>query len=130
MRVKYDKLPKGRHTWVFTEKEVELAVCPEHGVVALWGRKKACPQMVFEDGGAEVCGRSFRKETRLQITGQPNVYRGDVIEVEDLNDPKSERARIVRGHLEGLGEPGQQGYQPPIASIVKEEKKPTKSVGK
>lgn len=35
-----------------------------------------------------------------QIVDQPRIDKGDVIEVEDLNDPKSERARICRGHVE------------------------------
>ena len=35
-----------------------------------------------------------------QITGQPQVNRNDIVEVEDLNDPKSERARICRGHVD------------------------------
>ena len=30
------------------------------------------------------------------IVGQPQVNRNDVVEVEDLNDPKSERARQCR----------------------------------
>lgn len=36
-----------------------------------------------------------------QITGQPQINRNDVVEVEDLNDPKSERARMCRGHVDG-----------------------------
>ncbi len=34
------------------------------------------------------------------IVGQPRIDPGDVVEVEDLNDPKSERARICRGHVD------------------------------
>jgi len=32
----------------------------------------------------------------FEITGQPQVNRNDIVEVEDLNDPKSERARQCR----------------------------------
>ena len=34
------------------------------------------------------------------IVGQPQINRNDVVEVEDLNDPKSERARVCRGHVD------------------------------
>lgn len=39
-------------------------------------------------------------EGQVLIVGQPRIEKGDVVEVEDLNDPKSERARICRGHIE------------------------------
>jgi len=38
-------------------------------------------------------------EGRLVTTAQPVIEPGAVIEVEDLNDPKSERARICRDHV-------------------------------
>lgn len=35
----------------------------------------------------------------LVVIAQPRIDKGDVVEVEDLDDPKSERARICRGHV-------------------------------
>ncbi len=35
----------------------------------------------------------------VTIVDQPRIEPGDVVEVEDLEDPKSERARICRGHV-------------------------------
>jgi hypothetical protein len=34
------------------------------------------------------------------IIAQPRIEKGDIVEVEDLDDPKSERARICRGHVD------------------------------
>ena len=53
------------------------------------------------------------------------VNRNDVVEVEDLNDPKSRRARGVRQHLDGIGKPGQSGYQAPLARLLEEKAKKT-----
>jgi hypothetical protein len=47
---------------------------------------------------------TYTEKTRagkLVRTGYQNgIKRGDVIEVADLNDPESPRARICRGHVE------------------------------
>jgi hypothetical protein len=48
-----------------------------------------------------------------------------IVEVEDLNDPKSRRARGVRQHLDGIGKPGQSGYQAPLARLLEEKPKKT-----
>lgn len=53
------------------------------------------------------------------------IQRNDVVEVEDLNDPKSRMARGVRQHLEGIGKPGRSGYQGPLCTLLEE--KPKKS---
>lgn len=58
-----------------------------------------------------------------ELTGQPTVGHNDIVEVEDFNDPKSHRARIVRGHVDGLGAPGQEGHQAPIARVIEEKEK-------
>ena len=58
------------------------------------------------------------------------VKRNDIVEVEDLNDPKSRRAVHVRQHIEGIGKPGQSGSQPPIATVLTEEEKPQKGATK
>jgi hypothetical protein len=60
----------------------------------------------------------------VPAAGVEEVKHGDVLEVEDLNDPKSRRARGVRQHLEGIGKPGQSGHQPPLCSLLEE--KPSK----
>jgi hypothetical protein len=70
-RVKYDGLAPGTHTWGYTED-----------------RSVTVPEANHPQG--EV----------YRVTGQPDVFPGDVLEVEDLDDPRSERARIVRGHIE------------------------------
>lgn len=56
---------------------------------------------------------------------QKDVQRNAIVEVEDLNDPKSRRAQGIRQHLEGIRAPGQSGHQPPIARIL--EQKPKKA---
>lgn len=53
------------------------------------------------------------------------IQRNDVVEVEDLNDPKSRMARGVRQHLDGIGRPGQSGSQAPLCTLLEE--KPKKS---
>lgn len=54
------------------------------------------------------------------ITGQPQVNRNDIVEVEDLNDPKSERARICRGHIErGLARVLEEKPKKPMAPATK-----------
>lgn len=52
------------------------------------------------------------------------VRHNAIVEVEDLNDPKSRRAHGVRQHLEGIGKPGQSGSQPPLCTLL--EDKPSK----
>lgn len=52
------------------------------------------------------------------VSYDDRIVNGDVHEVEDLNDPKSERAYQVRGHLYGFGSPGQYGYQGPLAVVI------------
>ncbi len=51
------------------------------------------------------------------------VKRNDIVEVEDLNDPKSRRAVHVRQHVEGIGGPGRSGSQAPIATVLEEKPK-------
>ena len=58
--------------------------------------------------------------------GVEEVQRNAIIEVEDLNDPKSRRAHGVRQHLEGIGTKGSSGYQPPIATLLEEKPSPSK----
>ena len=52
--------------------------------------------------------------------GVREIKHGDIVEVEDLNDPKSRRAHGVRQHLEGIGTPGQSGYQAPLCRVIEE----------
>jgi len=40
------------------------------------------------------------KDGNPVVVGQPRINPGDVVEVEDLNHPTSERARICRGHVD------------------------------
>jgi hypothetical protein len=70
-RVLYDGLPIGFHTWVWEEDRTRLDV----------EEKLASGQEYYA------------------ITGQPDVFPQHVVEVEDLFDPKSRRAFIVRDHL-------------------------------
>lgn len=51
------------------------------------------------------------------------VKRNAIVEVEDLNDPKSRRAHGVRQHLEGIGKPGQSGSQAPLCTLLEERPK-------
>lgn len=55
---------------------------------------------------------------RHLVTGYTRVELNDIVEVDDLTDPLSERAYQVRGHLEGFGTPGQLGYQRPLATLL------------
>lgn len=65
------------------------------------------PTRVKYDGIAEGCSTFLYTENtaktdgdgKYHLTGQPRVNPGDIVEVEDLNDPNSERARLVRDHV-------------------------------
>lgn len=103
-RVKYTGLQAHQSTWVFTEAWRDFAVCPDHGQVDVWRPGvTTCQRPVATDEApySKACGASLAKAGEYVITGQPRVNPGDLVEVEDLNDPKSHRARIVRGHLGG-----------------------------
>ena len=54
---------------------------------------------------------------------QHDVERNAIVEVQDLNDPKSRRGHGVRRHLEGIGVPGQSGSQPPLCRVLEEKPK-------
>ncbi len=83
-RLKYDGLPEGTHTFVYLEDPARPDAAGDYTII-----------------GYENQGRRDR----------PAVYPGDVVEVQDLDDPHSERARLCRDHL-ARG----------IAHVVKEEK--------
>jgi len=63
------------------------------------------------------------------VVGQPDVPAGAIVEVEDLNDPKSERARQCRSHIErGLarvieGDAPPAAASPAPAKVAKNTKK-------
>ncbi len=105
-RVKYVGLKPGQSTWAYEEQWVDLAICPEHGEVGFW--KPSVTTCAYETcvtdgpGGPQMvtCGASLSKRGEFRIKAQPRVEPGDVLDVDDLNDPRSHRARIVRGHLE------------------------------
>lgn len=119
-RVVYDGLAKGTHTWCYAETRCEHRVCPDHGVQQVKRARKndeprtdmyeTCRAFVgarsVGDQIVEVCGMALSSDFFPEIDGmelaadkRPNVYPGTVLEVRDLNDPRSDRARIVRGHI-------------------------------
>jgi hypothetical protein len=57
------------------------------------------------------------------LAGQKDVPHNGIVEVEDLNDPKSRRAWLVRRHLEGLGKEGESGSVPKLCVLLEEKPK-------
>lgn len=108
-RVIYDGLPPGTHTWIFEEGAGEQAMCTDHGVIKTLKanadgspRKelpKKCDQAALNfgvPGVAYMCGKATTRQPCITVTGRPDVFPNDVIEVADLNDPNSHRATMAR----------------------------------
>ena len=57
------------------------------------------------------------------LAGQKDVPHNGIVEVEDLNDPKSRRAWLVRRHMDGVGKPGESGSVPKLCVILEEKSK-------
>jgi hypothetical protein len=65
----------------------------------------------------------------FRVVAQPDVLPGAVIEVEDLDDAKSERARICRGHVaRGIARVIEPGAEP--AAAAPPAKSPKKVAGR
>ncbi len=70
-RVVYDGLQIGFHTWIWTEDETRL-----------------------DEQELAASGKEY-----YHLTGQPDVFPNEVVEINDLHDPKSRRAFIARDHI-------------------------------
>lgn len=101
-RVIYDGLPPGTHTWIFAEGAGEQAVCPEHGVRktvkanADGSPRRDLPSLCDVVGADGACKKKLERLASVTVTGRPDVFPNDVIEVADLNDPASHRAYLAR----------------------------------
>jgi hypothetical protein len=94
-RLKFSGLAPGTHSYRYEETDL---VCPEHGEQTFDLAAGTC--LAGTRDGEPVCGKKGEHKGGTRINRQPDVFPGDIVEIEDYNHPTSKAAENLRWHVD------------------------------